>query len=74
MNLFKKNPHVCWILSWDARTGPYSHSKKRVSMIFLDKKEAIAYKKSLEQAKKLLQDSDDIEIKFEKNKQYGYRE
>lgn len=65
MELFKKKP-CAWVLSWNARLGKYSNDRKRVSKILLDKKEAIAYKKSLEQAKRLLQDTDDIEIDLER--------
>lgn len=51
-----------WMVSWDARYGEFHSSKERVSKAFLNYEDAKAFAKSLEDAKKLLQYTESINI------------
>ena len=55
-----------WMVSWCARYGEYSDSWKRVAKAFLDKDDAETFAKSLRDAKELLQYTENIHIKIEK--------
>lgn len=57
--------HV-WIVSWDSRTGDYSHDIKRVAKAFLLEEDANQFAESLEQAQHLLQNTNRLRIKIEK--------
>lgn len=54
-----------WMVSWDARFGGYQVDKKRVAKAFFNVKDAEAFKESLEMAQKLLQYTENINIKLE---------
>lgn len=58
-------PTKVYMVSWNARTGDYSHSIKRVAKVFLRENEAEEHKKLLLRAKQVLQDTDDIDIQIE---------
>lgn len=53
---------VVWLVSWDARYGPWMDSKERVSKAFLNYDDAVAFANSLREAKKLLQYTENIDI------------
>ena len=57
--------HV-WVVSWDSRTGDYSSDIKRVAKAFLLEEDANQFAKSLEQAQNLLQNTNRLRIKIEK--------
>lgn len=57
--------HV-WVVSWDARWGDYSHDTKRVAKAFLNEDDANQFAESLEMAQDLLQNTNSIHIKVEK--------
>lgn len=57
--------HV-WVVSWDARTGDYSNNIKRVAKSFLIEEDANQFAKSLEQAQNLLQNTNRLRVKVEK--------
>lgn len=57
--------HV-WVVSWDSRTGDYSSDIKRVAKAFLLEEDANQFAKSLEQAQNLLQNTNKLRIKIEK--------
>lgn len=55
-----------WIVSWDSRTGDYSTDIKRVAKAFLLEEDANQFAESLEQAQNLLQNTNRLRIKIEK--------
>ena len=55
-----------WMVSWDARFGVYSHNTKRVAKAFLNYDDASKFAESLKEAKALLQYTEPINIKVEK--------
>lgn len=55
-----------YIVSWDARYGDYYANTQRVAKAFLLKEDAIAFKKSLEDAQELLQNTTNIRITIRK--------
>lgn len=55
-----------YIVSWDARYGDYYDNTQRVAKAFLLKGDAIAFKKSLEDAQELLQNTTNIRITIRK--------
>jgi hypothetical protein len=55
-----------WVVSWDARYGDYSGDTKRVAKAFLDEDDANQFKESLEMAHELLQNTNSLRIKIEK--------
>ena len=55
-----------WVVSWDARWGDYSHDTKRVAKAFLNEDDANQFAESLEMAQQLLQNTNSIHIKVEK--------
>lgn len=55
-----------WIVSWKARHGEYSSNFRRVAKAFLSEKSARDFAESLMEAKKLLQYTEDIDIRLEK--------
>jgi hypothetical protein len=57
-----------WMVSWYARYGEYSGDYKKVAKAFLNEDDADAFAESLEEAAKLLQYTEDICIKVEKQK------
>ena len=57
--------HV-WVVSWDARWGDYSHDTKRVAKAFLNEDDANQFAESLEMSQQLLQNTNSIHIKVEK--------
>lgn len=57
--------HV-WVVSWDARWGDYSTEKKRVAKAFLNEDDANQFAESLEMAQELLQNTNSLRIKVEK--------
>ena len=57
--------HV-WIVSWDARWGDYSTETKRVAKAFLNEDDANQFAESLEMAQELLQNTNNLRIKIEK--------
>ena len=57
--------HV-WIVSWEARFGDYSQDKKRVAKAFLNEDDANQFAESLEMANELLQNTNSLRIKVEK--------
>jgi hypothetical protein len=57
--------HV-WIVSWNARTGDYSHDINRVAKAFLLEEDANQFAESLQQAQALLQNTNNLRIKIEK--------
>lgn len=79
MKLFKKKETVVtgyekeevdgaevWMVSWCARYGEYSGNYRRVAKAFLSEKSARDFANSLMEAKKLLQYTENIGIKIEK--------
>ena len=57
--------HV-WIVSWEARYGDYAQDKKRVAKAFLNEDDANQFAESLEMANELLQNTNNLRIKVEK--------
>ena len=57
--------HV-WIVSWDARWGDYYGETKRVAKAFLNEDDANQFAESLEMAQELLQNTNSLRIKIEK--------
>lgn len=57
--------HV-WVVSWDARWGDYSSDTNRVAKAFLDEDDANQFAESLEMAQELLQNTNDIHIRVDK--------
>ena len=57
--------HV-WIVSWEARYGDYSHNTKRVAKAFLNEEDANHFAESLKMAQELLQNTNSLHIKIEK--------
>lgn len=57
--------HV-WVVSWDARWGDYSTETKRVAKAFLNEDDANQFAESLEMAQELLQNTNSLHIKIEK--------
>ena len=57
--------HV-WVVSWNARWGDYSTDVKRVAKAFLNEDDANQFAESLEMAHKLLQNTNSLRIKIEK--------
>lgn len=55
-----------WVVSWDARWGDYSTETKRVAKAFLNEDDANQFAESLEMAQKLLQNTNSLRIKIEK--------
>lgn len=79
MKLFKKKETVItdykkeevdgaevWMVSWDARYGMYSNNFKRVAKAFLSESAARAFEQSLMDAQKLLQYTENLGIRVEK--------
>ena len=57
--------HV-WIVSWEARYGDYSKDRKQVAKAFLNEDDANHFAESLEMAQELLQNTNRLRIKIEK--------
>jgi hypothetical protein len=57
--------HV-WVVSWEARWGDYSRDTKRVAKAFLNEDDANQFAESLEMAQELLQNTNSLRIKIEK--------
>jgi hypothetical protein len=57
--------HV-WVVSWNARWGDYSTDVKRVAKAFLNEDDANQFAESLEMAQELLQNTNNLHIKVEK--------
>ena len=57
--------HV-WVVSWEARWGDYSSDTKRVAKAFLNEDDANQFAESLEMAQELLQNTNNLRIKIEK--------
>lgn len=57
--------HV-WMVSWEARFGDFSQDKKRVAKAFLNEDDANQFAESLEMAQELLQNTNSLRIKVEK--------
>ena len=57
--------HV-WVVSWEARWGDYSGDTKRVAKAFLDEDDANQFAESLEMAQELIQNTNNLRIKVEK--------
>lgn len=57
--------HV-WVVSWTARTGDYCSDVKRVAKAFLNEDDANQFAESLEMAHELLQNTNNLRIKVEK--------
>ena len=57
--------HV-WIVSWEARWGDYHGDTKRVAKAFLNEDDANQFAESLEMAHELLQNTNSLRIKIEK--------
>lgn len=57
--------HV-WVVSWDARWGDYSTDTKRVAKAFLNEDDANQFAESLELAQELLENTNSLRIKIEK--------
>ena len=57
--------HV-WVVSWNARWGDYSTDVKRVAKAFLNEDDANQFAESLEMAQELLQNTNNLRIKVEK--------
>ncbi len=55
-----------WMVSWDARFGEFSQNKKRVAKAFFSETDAETFKKSLENAQKLLQYEENMHISIDK--------
>ena len=57
-----------WMVSWDARYDSYMHDKKRVAKAFLSEEDARKFEASLYEAKSLLQYTESLDIRVEKQK------
>lgn len=57
--------HV-WVVSWEARWGDYSGDTNRVAKAFLNEDDANQFAESLEMAHELLQNTNNLRIKIEK--------
>ena len=57
--------HV-WVVSWEARWGDFSSDKKRVAKAFLNEDDANQFAESLGMAHELLQNTNSLRIKIEK--------
>ena len=57
--------HV-WVVSWEARWGDYYGETKRVAKAFLNEDDANQFAESLEIANELLQNTNNLRIKVEK--------
>lgn len=57
-----------WVVTWQRRYDNYSTSIETAGKAFLSEQDAKTFADSLREAKKLLQDSDDIHITIEKQK------
>ena len=57
--------HV-WVVSWEARYGDYSYDTNRVAKAFLNEDDAKQFAESLEMAQQLLQNTNKLRIKIEK--------
>lgn len=57
--------HV-WVVSWDARWGDYYGETKRAAKAFLNEDDANQFAESLEMAHELLQNTNSLRIKIEK--------
>ena len=57
--------HV-WMVSWEARYGDYVQDTKRVAKAFLNEDDANQFAESLRMAHKLLQNTNSLRIKVEK--------
>lgn len=55
-----------WVVSWLSRYGDYSSSTERVAKAFLTKEDAELFAKSLHDAHKLLQNTNNIEVDIKK--------
>jgi hypothetical protein len=55
-----------WIVTWDKRSGEYSSDTKRAAKAFLSLDDANDFADSLKSAQKLLQNTNDIRIRIEK--------
>lgn len=55
-----------WIVSWEARYGDYAHDRKQVAKAFLNEDDANQFAESLEMAQELLQNTNRLRIKIEK--------
>lgn len=55
-----------WIVSWDARYDHGYDYRKRVAKVFLDEDNARQFKENLLEAARLLQYTEDINIRVEK--------
>lgn len=55
-----------WVVSWDARCGDFNSDRKRVAKAFLDEDDANQFAESLEMAQELLQNTNNLRIKVEK--------
>lgn len=55
-----------WMVSWDARWGEYSGNYNRVAKAFLSEQSARDFAQSLADAQKLLQYTENINIKIKK--------
>lgn len=57
-----------WAVSWLARYGDYSTDTKRVYKAFLSEEDAEAFANSLYAAQRLLQSTNDLGVRIEKQK------
>ena len=57
--------HV-WVVSWEATYGDFSSDRKQVAKAFLNEDDANQFKESLEMAQELLQNTNSLRIKIEK--------
>ena len=55
-----------WIVSWEARYGDFSKDTKRVAKAFLNEDDANQFAESLKMAQELLQNTNSLCIKIEK--------
>ena len=51
-----------WMVSWTSRYGNYHHDVQRNAKAFLTEEDAKNFKKSLEEAQQILQNTNDINI------------
>lgn len=57
--------HV-WVVSWEARVGDFNSDRKQVAKAFLNEDDANQFAESLEMAQQLLQNTNSLRIKVEK--------
>jgi len=55
-----------WLVTWDARFGELSSNTKKVAKAFLNKNDAKQFINNLTAAQEILQYTEDIHIKLEK--------